>query len=341
MTRSNIFVTGGTGFLGAYLLHNLLKRDYRPIRALKRANSPMNLVEDIAHRIEWVEGDILDIPSLEDAMQGMQQVYHCAAVVSYDPRDREKLMSVNVKGTANVVNIALVSAVEKLVHVSSVAALGRSKRTSHLSETARWENSKRNSQYAISKHLAELEVWRGVAEGLNAAIVNPSIILGSGFWHQGTCKFFMNGWNNFNFYARGGTGWVDARDVVRAMIDLMESNISGERFILNGENITYQDIMNEISDALKKKRPSIKVNYLLQELAWRGAWLQSRMTNKQSFITKETARHSSKCYYYENDKSIEQLNVAYTPIRQTISETAAQLKEAANNNFNPMLLPLH
>lgn len=340
MKQPTILITGGTGFLGSYLLHYLVQKGYRNIRALKRPNSPMDLVQGVVDKVEWVEGDILDIPRLEDAIKGVQQIYHCAAIVSYDPKDRQKLMEVNVQGTANVVNIALDFQIEKLVHVSSIAALGRSKKTSHLNENAKWEKSKQNSQYAISKHLAELEVWRGIAEGLSAAIVNPSIVLGSGFWDKGTCKFFMNGWNEFNFYSKGGTGWVDVRDVAKVMIDLMESDIRGERFILNSENIAYQEIMNQISDALDKKQPAIKVNYLIQELAWLKAWLKARLTGSTPFITKETARHSGKRYYYENDKSIEQLNVNYTPISQTISETAAQLKQAAKDDFQPMLLPI-
>jgi nucleoside-diphosphate-sugar epimerase len=335
-----ILVTGGTGFVGAYLLHYLLQRGYTAIRAIKRANSSMALVKDIEQQIEWIEGDILDIFSLEDAMEGVEQVYHCAAVVSYDPRDKKKLHEVNVKGTANVVNAALHVGIEKLLHVSSIAALGRSQKTVYLDETATWENSKSNSYYAITKYLAEMEVWRGMAEGLTVAVINPSVILGSGFWGQGTSKFFMNGWKNFDFYSTGGTGFVDVRDVAKACIDLMESHLSNQRLIVNAENLLYQELQYQIADALNKKRPTVKVNYIIRELAWRAAWLQSRLMGTSPFITKETARQATKRYYYDNSKSIEKLQVQYTPIKETIAMSCKQLKEAATQDFKPMLLPI-
>ncbi len=335
-----ILVTGGTGFVGAYLLHYLLQRGYTNIRAIKRANSSMALVKDIEQQIEWIEGDVLDIFSLEEAMEGVEQVYHCAAVVSYDPRDKKKMYEVNVKGTANVINSALHTGIEKLLHISSIAALGRSQKTVYLDETAIWENSQTNSQYATTKYLAEMEVWRGMAEGLTVAIVNPSVILGSGFWNQGTGKFFMNGWKNFNFYSTGGTGFVDVRNVAKACIELMESNLNNQRFILNAENLSYQELQYQIADALGKKRPSVKVNYIIRELAWRIAWLQSRLAGTSPFLTKETARHSTKRYYYDNCKSTEKLQLQYTPIKETVTMTCEQLKLAATQDFKPMLLPI-
>ena len=175
-----IFVTGGTGFLGSYLLRYLIHKGYTDIRALKRSTSSMALLGDVAHLIEWIDGDILDVVSLQESMQEVQQVYHCAAIVSYESGQADLMHEVNVVGTANVVNLALEMQVEKLVHVSSIAALGRSGKSKLLDESAKWEQSKFNTQYAISKHRAEMEVWRGIAEGLNAAIVNPSVILGSG-----------------------------------------------------------------------------------------------------------------------------------------------------------------
>ena len=187
--NTSILVTGGTGFVGSYLLRYLVQQGYTQIGAIKRPNSPMDLVEEIKDKIKWIEGDVLDIFSLEDALKGVQQLYHCAAVVSYSPKDFKQMMKVNVEGTANVVNLALEAGIKKMLYVSSIAALGKTEKTLWVDEQADWIPSKSNSQYSISKYLSEMEVWRGMAEGLRAAIVNPSVILGSGFWDAGTANF--------------------------------------------------------------------------------------------------------------------------------------------------------
>jgi nucleoside-diphosphate-sugar epimerase len=335
-----IFVTGGTGFLGSYLLRYLVAQGNTDIRALKRATSSMALVGEVADQIKWIEGDILDIASLQEGMEGATQVYHCAAVVSYDPNQVQTMHEVNGTGTANVVNLALENGISKLVHVSSIAALGRSKNEHLINEATKWEQNKWNTQYAISKQKAEMEVWRGIAEGLNAAIVNPSVILGSGIWNEGTCRIFMNGWNDFPFFPKGGTGFVDVRDVAKATIALMECDIVEERFIISGENLSYQDVMTRIAVALNKKQPFIRVNFLLRELAWRAAWVYGKLRNKRPFITKETARQSARTHYYDNRKSLEQLGITYTPLQKTIEDTATQLKAAANNEFKPEVLNL-
>lgn len=336
-----IFVTGGTGFLGSYLLRYLVQQGERNIRALKRETSDMTLVASIADKIEWVESDILDLMGLEEAMRGVNLVYHCAAVVSYDARERDWLYEVNVIGTQNIVNIALHLGIEKLLHVSSIAALGRTKGSTTLDETAEWKGEDGQSHYAISKHLAELEVWRGIAEGLSAAIINPSVILGAGFWKKGTAKLFLNAWKKFPFYPQGGTGFVDVRDVARAAILLMNSDIDSERFIINSANWSYKEQMFSMSNALNKKPPFIKVTPFIQEIAWRAATLQAFLLRRPAFVTKETARMSARRYYYDTSKSMEQLELTYTPIAQTIQETAKLLKAAAQENFQAKVLPLN
>lgn len=336
-----IFVTGGTGFLGSYLLRYLVQQGERDIRALKRDTSDMTLVAAIADQIEWVEGDILDLISLEEAMQGADLVYHCAAVVSYDARERDWLYEVNVTGTQNIVNTALHLGIEKLLHVSSIAALGRTKKSNRLDEKAEWQDENGQSNYSISKYLAELEVWRGIAEGLSAAIINPSVILGAGFWEKGTAKLFLNAWKQFPFYPQGGTGFVDVRDVARAAILLMNSDIQGERFIINGANWSYKEQMFAMSNALNKKPPSTKVTPFIQEVAWRLATVQAFVLRRPAFITKETARMSARRFYYDATKSVEQLALTYTPIEQTIAETCALLKVAAKDNFEGKVLALN
>lgn len=338
--NKQILVTGGTGFLGSYLLRYLVREGYTRVRALRRATSQMDLVAEVANKIEWVEGDVLDIFSLEDAMQGVQQVYHCAAVVSFDPRDYDQMRQVNVDGTANVVNAALAANIEKLVHVSSIAAIGRMKNQPIVTEQTKWERSHHNSEYAISKYLSENEVWRGMTEGLNVAVVNPSVILGAGRWEEGPLKFFKVVWKNFPFYTKGITGFVDVRDVARFMLQLMESEASGERYILNGDNLTYQTIFAEIATHLNKKAPSIQVNPVIQQIAWRVEWLRSKLFGGRPLVTRETAATSMRSYFYENEKSRSDFDFEYTPIRQTIAESCRQFREAAENGFESRILPL-
>jgi dihydroflavonol-4-reductase len=199
-----IFVTGGTGFLGTHLLRELVARGEK-VRALRRSISKFFAGEKFVNEIEWVEGDVLDVSALEEAAAGCEKIYHCAAVVSFLPRDRERIMKVTVKGTANVVNVALQQQIKKLVHVSSVAAIGRGRNHEAVNEATAWEESRLNSSYSIGKYLAEREVWRGIAEGLNAVIVNPSFILGAGNWKEGTPQFFYNAWKGLKIYTGGGT----------------------------------------------------------------------------------------------------------------------------------------
>ncbi len=335
-----ILVTGGTGFLGSYLLRYLLREGYTRIRVLRQVNSDMNLVADIADQIEWVEGDVLDIIGLEDAMYSVQQVYHCAAVVSFDPRDYDRVRQVNVDGTANVVNAALYANVEKLVYVSSIAAIGRSKNNNIVTEETKWERSHYNTEYAISKYLGENEIWRGMMEGLQVAIVNPGLLLGSGHWNKGTGNFFRLIWRKFPFYTDGVSGFVDVRDVARFMLLLMESDVAGERYILNAENLTFQTVLNEIAFHLKMPPPRIRITPFLQQLIWRFEWLRSKLFGAKPFITREIAKNAMHTFFYQNDKSITDFDFQYTPIRQTIAETCRQFREAATEDFKPKALPL-
>ncbi|MEK7256280.1 MAG: NAD-dependent epimerase/dehydratase family protein, partial [Bacteroidota bacterium] len=298
----SILITGATGFVGSYLLRFLVKKGYANIRALHRKGSSFALVEDVKNQVEWHEGDLLDLPSLEAAMQGVTHVAHCAAVVSFNAADHQRMRWVNQEGTANVVNLALDFGVEKLVHVSSIAAIGRSKKEQVINEETKWENDTRNSGYGISKYLSEMEVWRGIAEGLPAAIVNPSNVLGSGFWEGRTAtgQLFYKIWKGMPFYPQGGTGFVDVRDVARFTALLLENSVTNERFILSGENLKYKLVFDEIAKALKVKPPGIEVTPLVRELAWRGAWMASKLTGKLPLITKETARYASRTFFYDN-----------------------------------------
>jgi dihydroflavonol-4-reductase len=335
-----ILVTGGTGFLGAYLLRYLVKEG-KNVRALKRATSSMDLVKSIEDKVEWVEGDILDVFSLDVAMQGIEEIYHCAAVVSFDPREAEMMKKINVDGTANVVNLALQNGVKRLLHVSSIAAIGRNKETPQVNEKVMFTRSPMNSKYAISKFLGEQEAWRGGAEGLEVVVVNPSVIIGSGDWHSGTNGFFNQIQHNLKFYPVGITGFVDVRDVARAMVLVMDSGITEERFLLNSENLPYSTFLNWIAEDLEKAKPSIKVTKFIQELAWRLAWLKSKLTGKKPFLTRETARNSSFQFYYENEKFLKAFpDFQFRPMRETTRETATQYKKSMAKGEGFDVLPI-
>ncbi|MFK7947024.1 MAG: SDR family NAD(P)-dependent oxidoreductase [Saprospiraceae bacterium] len=335
-----ILVTGGTGFLGSYLLRYLVKKG-ADIRATRRTNSSMKLVENIKNKVEWVEADVLDVISLEDAMEGIDCIYHCAAIVSFDPKEAEMLHLINVEGTANVVNMALRTGVKRLLHVSSIAAIGRSKETPNVNENIMFVRNPMNTKYAISKFQGEQEAWRGAAEGLEVVVVNPSVIIGSGFWDNGTNGFFHQINNRLKFYPIGATGFVDVRDVAKAMIQIMDSNITDERYILNAENIPYQTFLNWIAENLEQPKPSIKVTKFIQELAWRLAWIGSKLTGKKPFLTKESARSSGTTFRYENDKFLNEFpNFEFRSMRKTTHETALQYKVDMKNGKDFNILPI-
>ena len=332
-----VLVTGGTGFLGAYLICDLLKKG-KQVRALKRAKSSLDQFEFIAgfqlgedrtqllSQLEWVEGDINSIPSLQEAYQNITEVYHCGAVVSFTPHNRKEMMQANVDGTANMVNLALDQGVRKFCHVSSIAAIGRTRSGEHIDEKNLWVRSSNNSQYAISKHQAEMEVWRATEEGLNAVIVNPGIILGAGDWTKGTCHFFPMVDKGMWYYTEGVNGYVDVRDVSQSMIQLMESDIQKERFILVSENISFKYSFDKMAQGLGKKEPSFNVPRSLAEIGWRLLLFWSWISGKQPVITKETTQAAYSRYYYSNKKIQEAIGFSFRPIDNTISDAAAIYK---------------
>lgn len=316
MTK-RVFVTGATGLVGSYLVKSLLDKGYK-VRASKRKSSNMDLVADVISQIEWVEGDILDVPFLEDALQDIDWVFHCAAIVSFAPNEKELMFKINVEGTANIVNICLDYKIEKLIHCSSIAAIGRpEKLKTPITEETKWKSSKLNSPYAISKYQSELEVWRGYAEGLPVAIVNPSIILGKGHWGKGSTKIFSQIENGLKFYPLGSTGFVDVRDVVKGLILLAEKNIIGERYIINGVNTSFKEFFTKVASKMNVKPPSIKVSPIIQQVAWRVEKLRSFFTKKTPLITKETAKLSSLSYQYSNAKS-KSLGLDYHTLEETL-----------------------
>ncbi len=325
LSNSNmILVTGGTGLVGSQLLFDLTKSGSR-VRALKRSSSSLHVVNRIFHghenllpQIEWLDGDVSDLFSLEDAFRDVRQVYHCAALVSFLRADFKRMMKINTEGTANMVNIALESGIERFCYVSSTAALGRSEENKVLTENSVWKTSKNNSGYAISKYGAEREVWRGIEEGLDAFIVNPSIIIGAGDLHTGSTALFGEVWKGLPFYPTGSSGFVDVRDVTSTMIQLMQKNMSGEKFIISAENIPYREVINFMADGFGKSRPTIRVGTLLSEIGWRVETARKYFSKTKPMITKETARNGQYNWNYSNQKIKTALGIEFIPVKDAV-----------------------
>lgn len=277
-------------------------------------------LEDFEDFLEWRDGDITDLYSLDLMMNGISEIYHCAAVVSFQPGDQEKMELSNVKGTENMVNMALEKGIRKFCFVSSIAALGRADQDRVLDEKVTWKASKSNSRYAVSKYGAEREVWRAIEEGLNAVIINPSIILGPGEVNSGSTKLIKTVDDGLKFYTPGINGFVDVRDVVEIMLQLMSDDISAERFIVSSENLNYKTLFEYIAHFLNKPTPKYKANKWMSEMAWRFEFLKSKVTGIKPLITKETARTAGNDYKYSNLKSVNQLQHNYIPIKKSIED---------------------
>lgn len=319
-----ILVTGGTGLVGSHLITALVNQGKR-VRAIYRSAIPQFRYSDKA---EWLQADILDILSLEDVMHGVTHVYHCAAVVSFSPRKVDELQRTNIEGTANVVNACLDAGVKKLLFVSSVAALGRIRKDPMINETMNWSKETSNSEYGKTKYLAEMEVWRAAAEGLPSVVVNPTIILGESDWSQGSTKIFKTIHDEFPWYTDGVSGFVDVQDVVRAMMLLMESDVVGQRYILNTDNIPYKQLFNLIAQCFGKRAPYKKVTPFLAELVWRYEGLKGMFTGIDPLLTKETASTAQAKVYFDNSKLLKAFpEFKYTAIDETVKRICAYLKE--------------
>lgn len=321
-----IFLTGGTGFLGSYLLTELVQRGY-PVRALRRDHHavPFYLSPEIAEKVEWVSGDILDVVCLDDQMKGCNCIIHAAGLVSFYPADRNKLWKVNIEGTANLVNAAVSNNIPDFIHISSVGALGRSEHAEMINEEKKWEHGHRQSNYAISKYYAEMEVWRGMGEGLTPIIVNPSTILGYGDWNKGSSAIFKTAYQQFPWYIRGSNGFVDVEDLARAVVLLMESQIRNERFIVSAENWDYRHLFNRIADGFQKNHPSKEATPFLAGIAWRAEKLKSFFNGKKPLLTRETAAIARKKSVFDNSKLLKTLpGFQFTPLENSIRNACAR-----------------
>ncbi len=318
-----IFVTGASGLVGSHLIQSLLGKG-KKVRALYRQAVPVFAGSE---KCDWVKGDILDPIGLNEALEGVEYVYHCAAIVSFAPGAASKMLHSNVEGTANVVNACLTQKVKKLIFVSSVAALGRIRETEAIDESMHWTPETSNSVYGQSKYLAELEVWRAMEEGLPMAIVNPVIILGAGDWNNGSSGIFKSAYNEFPWYTGGMSGFVDVLDVVDAMQILMDSNITGQRYVLSADNLTYRSLFNSIATAFNKRLPYKKVTPLLAGIVWRLEAIKGFFTGKAPLLTKETAATAQATVRFNNQKFLKAFpDFQYRKLEDTIIRVAKELK---------------
>ncbi|MFY7672102.1 SDR family oxidoreductase [Tenacibaculum sp. MEBiC06402] len=333
-----ILVTGGTGLVGAHLLYHLslnnegiiaIYRTKEKLEAVKKVFSYYdNNFNNLFSKIQWIEADITEIPSLKNVFQNaISKVYHCAALVSFDPKDYYKMRKTNIEGTANMVNFSIDHNVEKFCFVSSIAAIGDAVNGESVNEENEWIDNGDKHGYAITKYGAEMEVWRGSQEGLNVVIVNPGVILGSGFFSEGSGKLFSQVSDGFKFYTEGITGFVSVKDVVKAMIKLTESSTINERFILVSENKSFKEVLFSIADNLNVKKPSIKATPFMTGVFWRIDWLLTKLIGKKPLMTKNSARSSHNKEYYDAQKIKNTLNFTFQKIDVAIREVCSDFSK--------------
>lgn len=326
-----VFVTGGTGLLGAHILVELAKRG-KSIKALKRPTSQLSEVKTIFQfyfgdqyeskweLIHWVDGDILDVISLENGMKECDEVYHAAGLVSFIKKDFKKLLKINKRGTANVVNIALSLGVKKFAFVSSTAAIGRNKKSEFYTEESKWITAEENSNYAVSKFSAEMEVWRGEEEGLNVVIVNPSVIFGAGNWNESSLTMLKSIDKGLKFYTSGINAYVDARDVAYGLVELMEQNKFGEKYLTISENLDFKTLFTMMANQMGVVPPRMEAKPWMGQIAWRLEAFLSWFGKKPQ-LTRETVRTAFSSSKYSNQKITNELSIDFIPIQKSIANS--------------------
>ncbi len=327
-----ILVTGGTGFVGAHLLYKLASAGV-PVVAMKREKSSTKRIEKIFgyytknpkrlfSKITWVYADLQKPDSLKKILKDIDKIYHCAGLVSYKPEDRDRLYQVNLYGTKNLLKAAMEAGVEKFLYLSSIAATNKSYMHTTVTEEMIWHQEAKNSDYARSKFLAELAVMDAMVHGLKAVVVNPSNILGPGSWYAGTSLLFQAVWDGLKFYPEGINGFVDVRDVTETMNHLMDSSISGERFIVSAENLAYKDVLQWIAKSLGVELPRFRFNALESELVWLGIKVYSRLSGRMLPLDKGSLKILKCYYYYSNEKIKNATGIRFLSIQDSIQFTA-------------------
>ncbi|PWK02020.1 nucleoside-diphosphate-sugar epimerase [Flavobacterium araucananum] len=330
-----VLVTGGTGLVGAHLLLHLIENGetvraiYRNRNTIEKTKLVFELYKkgELFEKINWLEADILDVPSLEIAFTDIDYVYHCAALISFDPKDEDALRKTNIEGTANMVNFSIAKDVKKFCFVSSIAALGDlAPHETYITEETDWNPEKPHSDYAISKYGAEMEVWRALQEGLDVIIINPGVILGpvskTKIFDQGSSELYQKVANGLSFYTLGSTGFITITDVIRIAHELMKSEIKNERFTLIADNIVFQDILNTIAEVLKVKKPGIHAKPLLMNFLWMADAVFSTLFFQKRRFTKATAKASYSKNLYSNEKIKTALGAVFLDVHHYIKEAS-------------------
>ena len=333
-----ILVTGGTGLVGSHLLLNLLTEGKKP-RVLYRGTSDIEAVKKIFSyyipaeeaqflfgQIEWKEAALTDIPALTEAFEGIKKVYHCAALVSFDPADNEALRKTNIEGTANIANLCISLSIEKLCYISSIATMGLTVGEKFITENFTWLPEKDHSEYAISKHGAEMEIWRASQEGIPVVILNPGVILGPGFWNKGTGQIFSRIDKGLNYYFPKTTGFVGVKDVANLAVIAMDSSLSNEQFIVVSQNLSFANILRMVAEKLEKDPPQKK---LKPWMIYTG-WLLQQVTSifgKKRKIRKGDHISLFENSFYSNEKVKNTFDYSFQPIEEVITEIVEAYKK--------------
>jgi nucleoside-diphosphate-sugar epimerase len=328
-------VTGATGLLGTHLMMELLSRGER-VRALVRPLANRTAVEDVFRfcsnkhfeSIEWIEGDVLDIDSLQEAMQGCSHVFHCAAIVSYHEADRAEMYRVNTEGTANLINVALHLGNVKVGFVSSIAAIGKAKNNEHVDEESEWVENDMNTHYAITKQLSEMEFWRGLHEGLEGVAFNCGFIIGPGSFERSSPSLFRKLNEGMSFYPPGGTGFIAVSDAAKCIAELTLGKTTHERFILVTENRSMKEVFQLVAKSLGVRVPTHEAKPWILQLARIAEWIKEKMTGRKALVTRETVKNASLRFYYDASKMQGATGLEATPISEAIEQTAAYFKQS-------------
>ncbi|MBL7927209.1 MAG: NAD-dependent epimerase/dehydratase family protein [Bacteroidia bacterium] len=317
-----ILLTGGTGLLGTHTLLALARKNIAVV-AIKRPASDLQTFYYLAEKagvnlkhITWFDADLLDVNAIYEVTKNINTVIHCGAFVSFAPKQQLLMHKINTDGTANIINACLANNVNRFIHVSSVATLGDG--IGAITEENHWITSAYHSQYAISKYGAEREAWRGMAEGMQVVVINPTVILGEGYWNKNGGALIKYAASEKCFYPKGSTGFIDVVDVVNVILFLLENEINGTRFIINGHNTTYKNILDQTAQLFNKKAPALAANYFTTHAAWRLQSIFSILTGTQPLLTKETAISSLSNRLYSNTKMRNSIDVAITPLAETL-----------------------
>lgn len=329
-----ILVTGGTGLVGSHLLYKLVSENQQ-VRAIYRRAHTLDRVKRVFSyytenhktlfkKIEWIEADLNNVPSLELAFIDVDYVYHCAAFVSFEPNKYHQLRNINIDGTANIVNLSISNAVKKLCYVSSIAAIGHEVNPSQLvTEQTDWNPEDDNNIYAITKYGAEMEVWRGTQEGVPAVIINPGIIIGPGYWKGGSSgSLFKRIYKGLTYFTNGTTGYVDVWDVCEIMFKLMQSDIMNERYILISEHLSFNDFQKKVAQALNVKPAKKEASRFILGIGWRLDWLSSKLLGTRRKLSKQLAKSVRTKTVYDNSKIKKALQIEFNSIDNAINKVS-------------------